>query len=341
MGEFTKEQEESIEQKIELFRPLLAKKLSEDEFLIVAKQIEDKIIKKRLEWYEKNKNSIYLRGHFETETKSDIDKAFRLLIYEYMKINYGSSGYKDYIPAYRGQGHSGLPMSYYENGVLVGKFRSEGFCPYSEAFKIYKLKPEESAKLCKIVLEKPCQELVEKVNPKLIFFRDYSQVRPITDYCLEGFTINQYDSVLKLIAKSFEGKVFDDDLMTISFSKLLIDGEFEFLTYPDIFGFQNERRFFIDRLWELRVVKGWDKYPKYNYEPMRNLLTEIFQNKTFEDDGLYLTFSEINKKGEFLFKNKYNTFSYKLKDLPTLKYVTRKEKIENFLGNLFAYAKNK
>lgn len=324
MGELTKKQKESIDQKVELFRPLLSKKLPEDEFLHIAKQIENKIIKKRLEWYEKNKDSISLGGYCRSKTKEDIDKAFRLLIYTYMGLEYGSSCYKDYIPAYPHQGHSGgLATSYYENGVLVGYFRSEGFCPYLEAFKQYKLNHEKSAELCRIVLEKPCQVLVEKVNPTLIFFRDYDQVRPKTDYCLEGFRLNQYDSVLKLIAKSFEGKNFNDDLTTITFKQLLIDGEFEFMTWPDTLRFQSEKRFFIDRLWELRVVKDWDKYPNYHYEPIKDLFTKTFENRIFEDNGVYMNFDRINKDGKFIFKNVDGTHSYALRDLPNLRLASK------------------
>jgi tRNA(Arg) A34 adenosine deaminase TadA len=121
------------------------------------KSIEDELVEKRIKWFEENKNDIIkkLRG-------SDVEKAYQLIL---MKI---------------GIKRSEAPIVKKTEKEIV--FRSKNFCPALEACKILEL---DTRKICKLVFEKPTEELIKKLNPKLKFTRNYEHIRPYTTFCEE------------------------------------------------------------------------------------------------------------------------------------------------------------
>jgi tRNA(Arg) A34 adenosine deaminase TadA len=121
------------------------------------KSLEDELVKKRIKWFEENKNDITkkLRG-------SDVEKAYQLIL---MKI---------------GIKRSDAPIVKKTEKEIV--FHSKDFCPALEACKILEL---DTRKICKLVFEKPTEELIKKINPKLKFTRNYEHIRPYTTFCEE------------------------------------------------------------------------------------------------------------------------------------------------------------
>jgi hypothetical protein len=72
-----------------------------------------------------------------------------------------------------------------DQGHAFINIETKTFCPYLQAFRRLGFDAEKSAYLCEHTLERPCQVLVDKVNPRIKFSRNYHHVRPITDYCFE------------------------------------------------------------------------------------------------------------------------------------------------------------
>jgi len=48
---------------------------------------------------------------------------------------------------------------------------------------------------CKLVSETVCKYVLKKINPDLVFERDYNYIRPYKDGCLERIYINQTHSI--------------------------------------------------------------------------------------------------------------------------------------------------
>lgn len=63
---------------------------------------------------------------------------------------------------------------------LITHWRND--CPVLEACLTLGL---ETGEICQKIYEKPCQELLWKISPHLCFRRDYSRIRPYTDFCEE------------------------------------------------------------------------------------------------------------------------------------------------------------
>lgn len=182
MKKFSKEQEKSIEEKIELYSSLLEKDLPHEELMRRVKEIENKIIEKRLKWYEEYKNEL---DYLKIEELRDIQKAFILLYGHQMEIPRKDVGT---FPMYDG-----------DQGYFIVYIQSRNFCPYLEAFKRMNIRPKDSVKLCELTLEKPCQILVDKVNPKIKFFRSYPNIRPIKDFCDERLFMVDYSIAEKML----------------------------------------------------------------------------------------------------------------------------------------------
>jgi len=185
MARFSREQEASIERKVRLFSTILEKGLSKEELERRLELIEQIIIEKRLKWYEKNKRQLaYLRKR----GISDLQRAVGLLYAYHMKVF---------------EGITVVPFLDIEQGIFSVDIQARNFCPYLEAFKRMRIKPEDSVRLCQQVLERPCQVIVGKVNPNIRFFRDYGHVRPLADYCDETMIIraskdSSYEKILYL-----------------------------------------------------------------------------------------------------------------------------------------------
>ena len=123
------------------------------------KFIEKELIEKRDIWFKQNKKSLDLKG-------SDVEKAYRLIL---IKI---------------GINPSEVPIVEKTKKRIV--FHSHNFCPTLEACKILGL---DTKKVCKKVFEIPTDQLVKKINSKLKFSRNYSKIRPYTDYCEESIEL--------------------------------------------------------------------------------------------------------------------------------------------------------
>jgi len=120
-------------------------------------RLEKELIERRIRWFEENEDNILrkLKG-------TDVEKAYRLLL---MKI---------------GIEESEAPIIEKSQNIVV--FHSKNFCPVLEACKILEL---DTRNVCKAVFEKPSEELIKKIDPKLRFIRNYKRIRPYTTYCEE------------------------------------------------------------------------------------------------------------------------------------------------------------
>ncbi|MFX1326603.1 MAG: nucleoside deaminase [Promethearchaeota archaeon] len=120
------------------------------------KKNEKKILEKRKKWFLDNKSQIdNLKGN-------EVEKAYRLLI---MKLEIDEEE---------------APIIEKSNVKLV--FHSRNFCPSLEACKLLDL---DTKIICKEIFERPTEEFIKLLNPKLRFSRNYDFIRPYTDYCEE------------------------------------------------------------------------------------------------------------------------------------------------------------
>ncbi len=121
------------------------------------KSLESKILSKRLAWFENNKETILpqLRG-------TDVEKAYQLILIK-LDIAENNAFITERSP-----------------GKIV--FHSMNPCPTLEACKIMGL---DTRKVCRAITEKPTEELIKKINPKLRFTRNYNILRPYAEYCEE------------------------------------------------------------------------------------------------------------------------------------------------------------
>ena len=118
--------------------------------------IEEDLLNKRMQWFESNKMMIRkLKG-------SDLEKAYHLIL---MKIGIKSS--------------EAPIVEKSENKII---FHSKNYCPSLEACIILDLDTRE---VCKEIYERPTEELIRRLNPKLRFTRNYECIRPYSDYCEE------------------------------------------------------------------------------------------------------------------------------------------------------------
>jgi hypothetical protein len=65
-------------------------------------------------------------------------------------------------------------------------WRSSNFCPILEACQRLGL---DTRVVCKQGAEQSVQDLVSKLNPNLIFSRNYEDLRPYRKYCEESFEL--------------------------------------------------------------------------------------------------------------------------------------------------------
>lgn len=120
------------------------------------KNIENKYCCKRLKWYNENTDlTNKLKG-------DDLEKAYNLLL-----LKLGIS--KKEAPIYKK----------IKNRIT---FHSTNFCPTLEACKILGL---DTRIICIDIFEKSAEVLLQKINPKLKFTRNYKKLRPYTKYCEE------------------------------------------------------------------------------------------------------------------------------------------------------------
>ena len=118
--------------------------------------IEEDLLNKRLRWFENNKTILRkLKGN-------DLEKAYHLIL---MKI---------------GIKNSEAPIVKKSENKII--FHSKNYCPSLETCIILGLDTRE---VCKKIYERPTEDLIRRLNPKLRFTRNYERVRPYSDYCEE------------------------------------------------------------------------------------------------------------------------------------------------------------
>jgi len=123
-------------------------------------RICDELTQKRLRWYEENKGRLELEG-------SDVRKAYALLLLRYMGLR-----------------QEEIPIVYEDEKKIV--WRSRNFCPVLEACARLGL---DTRDVCREAEERPVQELISKINPRLRFSRNYEKIRPYSEYCEESIEL--------------------------------------------------------------------------------------------------------------------------------------------------------
>ena len=118
--------------------------------------IEEDLLNKRLRWFENNKTILRkLKGN-------DLEKAYHLIL---MKI---------------GIKNSEAPIVKKSENKII--FHSKNYCPSLETCIILGLDTRE---VCKKIYERPTEDLIRRLNPKLRFTRNYERIRPYSEYCEE------------------------------------------------------------------------------------------------------------------------------------------------------------
>lgn len=115
------------------------------------------ITERRLEWIEQHRDVFRrLRG-------TEVRKGFQLVLQEYMGIPLQE------IPI----------IEETETKITWGAY---DFCPYYEAIKALGM---DTRLVCRDATEGPVQAMLNILNPKLRFSRNYERVRPYAEYCEE------------------------------------------------------------------------------------------------------------------------------------------------------------
>lgn len=117
----------------------------------------ERITQRRLVWLEQNKDCLArLEG-------TEVRKGFQLVIFEYMGIP----------PA---------EVPIVEETETKITWRAYDFCPYFEATKTLGM---DTRDVCKYATASPIQALLDVLNPKLRYSRNFEKIRPYSDYCEE------------------------------------------------------------------------------------------------------------------------------------------------------------
>ncbi len=118
---------------------------------------ENEITTRRLAWLEKNKDCFTrLKG-------TEVKKGFQLILFEYMGIPPGE------VPIIK------------ETETRI-TWHAYDFCPYLETIKKLGM---DTTIVCKRATETPVQALLDVLNPKLRYSRNYERIRPYSNYCEE------------------------------------------------------------------------------------------------------------------------------------------------------------
>jgi tRNA(adenine34) deaminase len=120
----------------------------------------EELISKRLEWYEKVGDRLHLKG-------PSVRVAYSLFLLEYLGLSPDE-----------------VPVVYEDARRIV--WRSHNFCPVLEACKRLGL---DTADVCRKSQERPVQELIARVDPRLKFSRNYQSIRPKSAFCEEAITL--------------------------------------------------------------------------------------------------------------------------------------------------------
>jgi hypothetical protein len=147
--------ERRIEEKKELLKRIKDGSLS-------AQELADLITKKRVAWFEKNKDAV-LQKYKELPPE---EQAYWIICHEHMKID-------------------PLPVLARVSQTRI-RIESYNFCPYLEACKQLGL---DTKVVCREIGEPSVQKICEMINPRLRFSRNYQNIRPYSDFCEEYFEV--------------------------------------------------------------------------------------------------------------------------------------------------------
>ena len=150
---FSKPEQKAIEEKIAQLKRVRKKELTPGELASL-------ITKRRIMW---------IKEHLEEmlDKYSDLnpeEQAYNIVFFDHMKI---------------------CPEHSKMNRISLTKIRieSHNFCPYLEACKILDL---DTKFVCKEIGEPSIQKMIEVINPKLKFSRNYIKIRPYNEtFCEE------------------------------------------------------------------------------------------------------------------------------------------------------------
>lgn len=144
------EEERRIQDKIEQIRR------SEGDY----RKIHEELKRKRLAWWEANKDKLNLTGSLPRQ-------AFTMILFEYMGLS-----------------PEDIQVVYEDERKIT--WRSFNFCPILEACKRLGL---DTRIICKEGNEESVQDFISRLNPKLKFSRSYEKIRPHAEYCEETFEL--------------------------------------------------------------------------------------------------------------------------------------------------------
>jgi len=125
-------------------------------------EINEELTQKRIGWYEKNKGELVLEG-------SEVRRAYAMFLLEYLEIDPGEA-----------------PVVHEDETRIV--WRSTNWCPVAEACERGGFDTRE---VCRKGWESSVQAMIEKIDPRLRFSRNYDRIRPHSDYCEESIELNE------------------------------------------------------------------------------------------------------------------------------------------------------
>jgi len=154
---FSEAEKKAIEEKLEQLGRVKGGNLS-------VQKLADSITARRVAWFEENRERL-LRKYSGLPEE---EKAWRIICFDHMKID---------------------PADSRITRISSKKIRldSYNFCPYLEACKELGL---DTRYICKEIGEPSIQAICKMINPRLVFSRNYQNIRPHNpDFCEEYFEV--------------------------------------------------------------------------------------------------------------------------------------------------------
>lgn len=153
---FSEAEQKAIQEKLEQLKQVKEGTLS-------VQDLSDLITKRRVNWMKEHRDEILAK--YEGLPLDEI--AWRAVCFDHMHI---------YPPDSRSTRISDKKL----------RFDSYNFCPYLEACKQLDL---DTRYICKEINEQPIQKMIEVLDPRLKFSRNYENLRPRSKFCEEYFEI--------------------------------------------------------------------------------------------------------------------------------------------------------
>ena len=121
------------------------------------KKIREEQKRKRLDWWERNKDNLRLSGSLPKQ-------ASKMVLFECLGIN-------------------PKEIKIIHDSQTKISWQARNFCPVVEACRRLGLETKE---VCREVYQEPVQVLISRLNPNLFFSRNYDRIRPYAEYCEES-----------------------------------------------------------------------------------------------------------------------------------------------------------